>query len=110
MPLPGRPFEKGREKTGGRKPGVQNKTTAAVKAALLRALEADSDDGGEEFFAGLRETDPRTFASLVSKLIASGGANRWAIIAVLNGLWSVMAGRLVGSSCGLASESFAMSM
>jgi len=71
VPLPGRPFEKGREKTGGRKPGVQNKTTAAVKAALLRALEADSDDGGEEFFAGLRETDPRTFASLVSKLIPS---------------------------------------
>ena len=69
MTLPGRPFEKGREKTGGRKPGVENKTTRAVKEALLRALEANADDGGEEFFAGLRETDPRTFASLVSKLI-----------------------------------------
>jgi len=67
--LPGRPFERGREKTGGRQPGTQNKATVAVKAALMRALEADADDGGEEFFAGLRVSDPKTFATLVSKLI-----------------------------------------
>ena len=62
-------FEKGHPKYGGRKPGTQNKATAAVKAALMRALEADAEDGGEAFFAGLRESDPRTFATLVSKLI-----------------------------------------
>ena len=62
-------FEKGHPKYGGRQPGTQNKATVAVKAALMRALEADADDGGEEFFAGLRVSDPKTFATLVSKLI-----------------------------------------
>ena len=62
-------FEKGHPKYGGRKPGTQNKATAAVKAALMRALEADFGDGGEAFFAGLRVSDPKTFATLVSKLI-----------------------------------------
>ena len=67
--LPGRPFEKGREKTGGRKPGVQNKHTRNVRDALVRALEATAEDGGQEFFADLRDSDPKTFAGLVSKLI-----------------------------------------
>jgi len=67
--LPGRPFEKGREKTGGRKPGVLNKSTRAVRDALVRALEATAEDGGEEFFADLRASDPKTFATLVGKLI-----------------------------------------
>ena len=65
------PFEKGvpRHPDAGRRAGTPNKATAAVKAALMRALEADAEDGGEAFFAGLRESDPRTFATLVSKLI-----------------------------------------
>lgn len=53
----------------GRKPGSRNKTTAAVKAALLRALQAGEEDGGEQFFGELRESDPKTFAALVGKLI-----------------------------------------
>jgi hypothetical protein len=48
---------------------VQNKSTRAVKDALMRALEATEEDGGEEFFAGLRDSDPKTFATLVGKLI-----------------------------------------
>ena len=63
------PFERGREKTGGRKAGVPNKTTRSVRDALVRALEATAEDGGEEFFTGLRDSDPKTFAALVGKLI-----------------------------------------
>jgi hypothetical protein len=62
-------FEKGHPKYGGRQPGTQNKASVKVKAALLAALEADAEDGGEEFFSGLRVSDPKTFATLVSKLI-----------------------------------------
>jgi hypothetical protein len=35
----------------------------------VRALEATEQDGGQEFFADLRASDPKTFAGLVSKLI-----------------------------------------
>jgi len=62
-------FEKGGEPGPGRPPGSPNKTTRAVKDALMRALEAESEDGGEAFFASLRDSDPKTFATLVSKLI-----------------------------------------
>lgn len=62
-------FEKGHEKVGGRKPGSLNKSTRSVRDALVRALEATAEDGGEEFFTDLRDSDPKTFATLVSKLI-----------------------------------------
>ena len=48
---------------------MPNKTTRAVRDARVRALEATAEDGGEEFFASLRDSDPKTFATLVSKLI-----------------------------------------
>ena len=48
---------------------MQNKHTRNVRDALVRALEATAEDGGEEFFADLRDSDPKTFASLVGKLI-----------------------------------------
>ena len=53
----------------GRRPGTPNKHTRSVRDALVRALEATAEDGGEEFFADLRDSDPKTFATLVSKLI-----------------------------------------
>ncbi len=53
----------------GRRPGTPNKHTRNVRDALVRALEATAEDGGEEFFAGLRDSDPKTFATLVGKLI-----------------------------------------
>ena len=54
---------------GGRQKGTPNKTTRSVKEALKRALEAEGDDGGEAFFASLRDSDPKPFATLVGKLI-----------------------------------------
>ena len=64
-------FKKGepRHPNAGRRAGTQNKHTRNVRDALVRALEATAEDGGEEFFAGLRDSDPKTFASLVGKLI-----------------------------------------
>jgi hypothetical protein len=64
-------FKKGepRHPNAGRRAGTQNKHTRSVRDALVRALEATEQDGGEEFFAGLRDSDPKTFASLVGKLI-----------------------------------------
>ena len=48
---------------------MQNKHTRNVRDALVRALEATAEDGGQEFFADLRDSDPKTFAGLVGKLI-----------------------------------------
>ena len=64
-------FVKGepRAATAGRRAGTPNKTTRSVRDALVRALEATAEDGGEEFFTDLRDSDPKTFATLVSKLI-----------------------------------------
>ena len=64
-------FVKGepRPANAGRRPGSPNKTTRSVRDALVRALEATAKDGGEEFFTDLRDSDPKTFATLVSKLI-----------------------------------------
>jgi hypothetical protein len=64
-------FVKGepRPANAGRRPGSPNKTTRSVRDALVRALEATAEDGGEEFFTDLRDSDPKTFATLVSKLI-----------------------------------------
>ena len=64
-------FTKGmtRPAGAGRRPGSPNKHTRNVREALVRALEATAEDGGQEFFAGLRDSDPKTFATLVGKLI-----------------------------------------
>ena len=59
-------FQPGRAKTGGRKPGVQNKTTIAVRDALIGAFE---NAGGEQWLTELARDDPKTFATLVAKLI-----------------------------------------
>ena len=62
----GRP--KGTPKTGGRKKGSKNKTTAEVKQMLLDSLH-DPKVGGVKFLVKLATEDPRTYASLLSKLI-----------------------------------------
>ena len=51
---------------GGRQPGVPNKLTANVKAAII---EAFSQAGGVEYLLGLATTDPRTFCSLLGKTV-----------------------------------------
>ena len=47
MPTP--IFEKGREKTGGRKKGVKNKLTTNIKDMLFNALNDERVGGEEEF-------------------------------------------------------------
>lgn len=53
----------------GRPKGSPNKVTKAVKDALRGALEASHEDGAEGFFLMLAKDDPKTFATLVGKLI-----------------------------------------
>ena len=69
--MPTKLFVKGepRPANAGRRAGTPNKHTRNVREALVRALEATEEDGGQEFFADLRASDPKTFAGLVGKLI-----------------------------------------
>lgn len=53
-------------KTGGRKAGTPNKTTGALKDAILNAFERA---GGENFLVTLAQTDPKTFVSLLSRVL-----------------------------------------
>ena len=59
-------FEKGRKKTGGRKRGTPNKSTAALKEAVLKAFD---EVGGVEYLVRLANDDPRTFCSLLGRVI-----------------------------------------
>lgn len=61
------PAHKGHKKVGGRKKGTPNKITQSVKDAMMGALNAG--DGAQAFFLELKESDPKTFANIASKLI-----------------------------------------
>ncbi len=50
----------------GRKPGVPNKTTAAVKEAILRAFDKV---GGEDYLARIARSDPKAFLTLLGRLV-----------------------------------------
>ena len=54
MPTP--IFEKGREKTGGRKKGVKNKLTTNIKDMLFNALNDERVGGEEEFIKWIIDT------------------------------------------------------
>lgn len=63
-----------RKKTGGRKKGTPNKTTALLKEAILYAAEAEGRDGeGTDGLAGycrfLAKDEPRSFAVLLGKVL-----------------------------------------
>ena len=60
----GRPFQKGRKKTGGRRKGVQNRLTRDVKEAVINALERL---GGEDWLVRLGRREARAFATLLGK-------------------------------------------
>src|SRR5690348_763852 len=66
---PTRPFQKGRKKTGGRKPGVPNKFTRDVKEAVLNAFQ---QLGGEAWLVKLGRRDPKSFAALLAKTMPQG--------------------------------------
>lgn len=51
----------------GRPKGAKNKVTKTVKQALEESL--NSGDGAVKFFTKLREDDPKTYTSVVAKLI-----------------------------------------
>lgn len=50
----------------GRPPGVKNKLTTSVKEAIL---EAFNRAGGADYLVGVAKDDPRTFCTLVGKVI-----------------------------------------
>ena len=52
----------------GRKKGVPNKTTRTLKEALLASFERL---GGEAWLVQLAESDPRSYASLLGRLVPS---------------------------------------
>jgi hypothetical protein len=55
------------ERRGGREKGTPNKISGKVRDALWEALEADG--GPVEYFRELRQTEPKSFAQLVGKLL-----------------------------------------
>ena len=61
-------FEPNREKTGGRKKGVTNKTTKAVKEMILAALD---EVGGQEYFVTQARENPVAFMTLIGKVLPS---------------------------------------
>lgn len=50
----------------GRPKGVGNKTTTAIKEAVV---EAFNKAGGVDYLVGLSKSDPKTFCGLVGKVI-----------------------------------------
>lgn len=61
-------FTKGTPKppNSGRRPGVQNRATRAVRDALVEAFDRA---GGVDFLVGLAATDPATFCRLLARLV-----------------------------------------
>jgi hypothetical protein len=67
-------FQPGHEKTGGRQPGVRNRTTRILKEAIIMAAELEGSDGeGKDgligFLRRVANTDIRAFASLLGRVI-----------------------------------------
>ena len=61
---------KGNPKTGGRRRGVANKTTALLKDAVLQAAEAAGDKGGMVgFLTTQAKQNPTAFMSLLGRVI-----------------------------------------
>ena len=60
------------KKTGGRKKGTPNKTTRDMKAAIMEAFEMA---GGVDYLHMLANDEPRTFATLLAKVLPSENIN-----------------------------------
>jgi len=58
-------FQKGRKKTGGRKPGG-SRAELNLKAAILGALEAVD---GQAYLERIARKDPRTFCTLLGRVL-----------------------------------------
>ena len=64
------PFEAGKPRApgAGRAAGTPNKTTVKVKEAILKAFD---QVGGHQYLIGIALTDPRTFCTLVGRVLPS---------------------------------------
>jgi len=60
------------KKTGGRKKGTPNKTTRDMKSAIMEAFERA---GGVDYLYMLANDEPRTFATLLAKVMPSENIN-----------------------------------
>jgi hypothetical protein len=60
------------KKFGGRKKGTPNKTTRDMKAAIMEAFERA---GGVDYLHALANDEPRTFATLLAKVMPSENIN-----------------------------------
>ena len=60
------------KKFGGRKKGTPNKTTRDMKAAIMEAFEMA---GGVDYLHMLASEEPRTFATLLAKVLPSENIN-----------------------------------
>ena len=59
-------------KTGGRQPGTPNKITTAVRDAILNAFQ---EVGGESYLTSVAKDDPRTFCTLLGKVLPTQISN-----------------------------------
>ena len=67
-------FQPGREKTGGRLPGVRNRSTRLLKEAILMAAELEGSDGNGKdgligFLRRIVKEDIRAFAMLLGRVL-----------------------------------------
>jgi hypothetical protein len=60
------------KKFGGRKKGTPNKTTRDMKAAIMEAFERA---GGVDYLHALANDEPRTFATLLAKVMPNENIN-----------------------------------
>ena len=92
-------LEAGRQKTGGRKKGTPNKTTATLKEAILLAAEQVGFDGeGEDGLTGylrlVASTDVKAFSSLLGRVLpmqVEGNGENGEIVHAVQ--WQVVDGR-----------------
>lgn len=59
-------YTPGRKRTGGRPPGTPNKTTVAVKEAIMNAFELV---GGQQYLVMVALKDPKTFCTLLGRVL-----------------------------------------
>ena len=65
-------FQKGHVKAGGRDKGVTNKLTVTVKEAIAQAFD---EVGGVDYLKQVATDDPKTFCTLLGKLLPLQIAN-----------------------------------
>ncbi|WP_373089261.1 hypothetical protein [Zhongshania sp.] len=56
------------ERRGGRKKGTPNKVTTELKTAIMHAFD---EVGGESYLVRVAQEDPRTFCTLLGKVLPS---------------------------------------